>query len=55
MIFCFRKYKSVLRANFKFRKTGDALGRFAAERPECALPSEQALENAQNGKGLAIG
>ena len=29
---------------------GDALGRFAAERPERTSP-EQGLENAQNGKG----
>src|SRR5271155_4972947 len=30
---------------------GAALGRSAAERPECPLPAEQGLENAQNGKG----
>jgi hypothetical protein len=30
---------------------GDARGRSAAERPECPSPSEQGLENAQNGKG----
>jgi hypothetical protein len=34
---------------------GDAIGRSAAARPDCPLPAEQALENAQNGKGLAIG
>ena len=33
------------------KTVGDALGRFAAERPECPSPSEQGLENAQNGKG----
>jgi hypothetical protein len=36
------------------KKTGDAPGRFEAERPERTSP-EQGLENAQNGKGLAIG
>jgi hypothetical protein len=30
---------------------GEALGRSAAERPESPPPSEQGLENAQNGKG----
>ena len=30
---------------------GDALGRSAAARPECPLPAEQGLGNAQNGKG----
>ena len=30
---------------------GDALGRSAAARPEGPSPSEQALENARNGKG----
>jgi hypothetical protein len=34
---------------------GDAVGRSVAARPDCLLPVEQALENAQNGKGLAIG
>ena len=37
------------------KTVGDALGRSTAERPECPSPSEQGLENAQNGKGLAIG
>ncbi|MFZ0208863.1 MAG: hypothetical protein WAL59_22610 [Roseiarcus sp.] len=30
---------------------GDALDRSAAARPDCPLPAEQVLENAQNGKG----
>ena len=30
---------------------GDAFGRSTAERPEPPSPSEQRLENAQNGKG----
>jgi hypothetical protein len=34
---------------------GDALGRSAAERSKRPSPSVQGLENAQNGKGLAIG
>ena len=37
------------------KTAGDALGRSAAERPESPSPSEQGLENAQIGKGLAIG
>src|SRR5271155_487859 len=37
------------------KTAGDALGRSAAERPECPSPSEQGLENAQIGNGLAIG
>jgi hypothetical protein len=31
--------------------TGNAIRRSAAARPNCPLPAEQALENAQNGKG----
>jgi hypothetical protein len=38
-------------AGTKTGGVGDALGRSAAERPECPSPSEQGLENAQNGKG----
>ena len=38
-------------ARTKPGSAGDALGRFAAERPECPLRAEQGLENAQNGKG----
>ena len=30
---------------------GDALARSAAARPDCPLPVEQVLENAENGKG----
>ena len=30
---------------------GDATGRSAAARPDCPLPAEQGLENAQNGEG----
>ena len=30
---------------------GDAVGQSAAACPDCPLPAEQALENAQNGKG----
>jgi hypothetical protein len=33
------------------KTVGDALGRSAAQRPERPSPSEQALENARNGKG----
>jgi len=44
------------------RKTGQdearlrrrRLGRSAAERPDCPLPREQGLENAQNGKGQLL-
>ena len=39
------------RAGTKTGGVGDALGRSAAERTECPPPSEQELENAQNGKG----
>ena len=38
-------------AGTKPASAGDALGRSAAARPDCPLPSEQVLENAQNGKG----
>jgi hypothetical protein len=38
-------------AGAKTGGVGDALGRFAAARPECPSPSEQRLENVQNGKG----
>ena len=38
-------------ARTKPASAGDALGRSAAARPDCPLPAEQGLENAQNGKG----
>jgi hypothetical protein len=38
-------------AGMKTGGVGEALGRSAAERPESPPPSEQGLENAQNGKG----
>src|SRR5277367_1117395 len=38
-------------ARMKPACAGDAIGRLAAARPDCALPAEQVLENAQNGKG----
>ena len=49
-----RRPPSARRGKPAGRKTGalgDALSRSAAERPERPSPSEQGLENSQNGKG----
>jgi len=48
------RYKRGKPAGTKLACAGDALGRSAAARPDCPLPSEQALENAQNGKGQLL-
>src|ERR1700679_210342 len=54
-LFMERRHKPSARrgkpAGKKTGGVGDALGRSAAERHECPTPSEQRLENAQNGKG----
>src|SRR5271168_900481 len=38
-------------AGTKPASASDAIGRSATARPDCPLPAEQVLENAQNGKG----
>ncbi len=54
-LFMERRHKPSARrgkpAGKKTGGAGDARGRSAAERPERPSPSEQGLENAQNGKG----